>query len=886
MASSNQVNIVISAVINDFQRRMEQVQQTLNNTAAHMRQVGDQMQAVGSSMTQYISAPLAALGTAAVVSAAAFDESQGRIQARLGATAEEAANLNKVAQNVWKQGFGENVSEAADAVTTLKASLGDISDTELEAATESAFMLQKAFDVDVTEAAQTASSMVKNFGINSTQAFDIMAATMQATGDVSQDALATLWEYAPAFAEAGLSAKDMANMVVNGMSEGAISSDKLGDSINEFMTLMTDESERSREAITALGFDAKTVEQSLSGGGEGAKGTMMALTAALANVKDQQKQNMLGTALYGSMWEDTGKKAILAMTSGEDALGDINGTALEAGKAIQDNIGTRMVKAWRGIQVALIPVGEVIISVLEKILPYIEKAAAKFQEWFNGLDGGEKKMYVMGAAIAAAIGPALVVLGFVVNMVAGAIGALAKLAGFFKTAFGVAGKVIQGIVTVFSKLFNVVKIVWGWLSKLKTLFNIVRVAILAISGPVWAVIAAVAALIAIGVAVYKNWEQVSAFLAAAWQWIKDAATTVFFTIGAVIFGALSAVWNFISQIFMDIVTTIATQAAAAYNAVVSWFTMIGSAIGSAISAAWNFVKSGFAFIVSTIANAVTTAYNLAKNGFLIMWNAISGAVTNIKDAIVKGFNFMKNFILQAVQTYFRNVKNNFELIKNTISTATAAAKQAAIDAFNKLRDGIGKAISTAFKTVTGFAGDIISTFTDIDLLEIGQNIIEGLANGISGAWGIVKKAAKGVADKLLGGFQDWLGVQSPSVIADREIGQMWGAGLARGLDKSIRPVTAAAKRLSESAILKPGALNLTPAIAADGIYSEIGTRLSGSTPGARRTSGEGENGRVYHLDVPLTVDGREIARATARFTDQELQRMETNRQRAAGVIVR
>ena len=886
MASSNQVNIIISAVISDFQRRMDQVQQTLNNTAARMQELGSQMRDVGASMTQSISAPLAALGTVAVASAAAFDESQGRIQARLGATAAEAEELNKVAQNVWKQGFGENINEAADTVTLLKASLGDISNTELEAAAESAFMLQKAFDVDIREATQTASSMVKNFGVNSTQAFDIMAATMQATGDVSDDALATLWEYAPAFAEAGLSAQDMANMVVNGMSEGAISSDKLGDSINEFMTLMTDESERSRDAITALGFDAKTVEQSLSGGGEGAKGTMMALTAALANVDDQQKQNMLGTALYGSMWEDTGKKAILGMTSGKDALGDVTGTALEAGAAIQDNLGTRLTKVWRGLQVALIPVGEVLIGMIEKAIPYVEQIAAKFQTWFTGLDQGEKKMYVVGAAIAAAIGPALVVLGVVVNVVAGAVSALAKLFGFIKNVVGVVGKVIQGIVTAFTKLFNVVKTVWGWLSKLKTVFNIVRVAILAVSGPVWIAIGAVAAFIAIAIAVYKNWEQVSAFLATAWQWIKDAATTVFFTIGSVIMTALSAVWNFIVEVFTNIVTTIATQVAAAYNAVVSWFSMIGTAIGNAISAAWNFVKAGFAFIVSTIANAIMTAYNRVTTGFTNIWNAIKNAVELAKTIVSKGFAMVKDFIFNAITTAYNNVKTTFTNIKNKISDAVSGAKQAAIDGFNKLKDGIGTAISTAFDTIKTFAGDILSTFTDIDLLEIGENIIEGLANGISGAWGIVKKAAKGVADKLLGGFQDWLGVQSPSVIADREIGQMWGAGLARGLAKSVRPVTAAATKLSESAIIKPGALNLTPGIASEGVYAEMGTRLSIGTQTSRRTPGEGENGRVYHLDVPLMVDGREIARATARFTDQELQRMETNRQRAAGVVIR
>ena len=116
---------------------------------------------------------------------------------------------------------------------------------------------------------------------------------------------------------------------------------------------------------------------------------------------------------------------------------------------------------------------------------------------------------------------------------------------------------------------------------------------------------------------------------------------------------------------------------------------------------------------------------------------------------------------------------------------------------------------------------------------------------------------------------------------------MWGAGLVRGLEKSQSPVSKAARSLAD--MMQVGAeagVNLAPTMSATGFYSRSGTSLSSGSQNTRRTAGAGENGRVYQLDVPLTVDGREIARATARFTDDELKRMETSRQRAAGVIVR
>ena len=839
--ASNQVNIIVSAAINQFRAAMNQVQATLQNTAEQMNQVGARMQEVGGAMTKSISAPLAGLGVAAVAAASQFDDSAGRIRARLGATGEEAENLNNIAKNVWKQGFGESVAEAADAVTQIKASMGDISDAELQTATESAFALSKAFGVDVAESTKTASVMMKNFKIDSGEAFDIMTAAMQASGDVSQDMLDTLWEYSPAFSEMGLTGAEAANMVLRGMEAGAFSADKMGDSINEFMSLATDESEKTTAALEALGMDADKTAQQLAGGGEQAKGAYAAVIAGLSQVENDVDRTNLGIALFGSMWEDAGEEAVMAMGGTEDMLGDYQGAAARAADDINDSFGNRMTAAFRELQIAMEPLGRILMDMIEAALPYVERMVQSITGWFNSMDEGRQKMVVLGGVILAALGPVLAIFGVVV-----------KAIGFVVGAFG--------------KVIGVAKTVFKWFGKLKTIFNVIRAVFLFMSGPIGMIVLAIGALIAIGIALYKNWEQVSAYLAAAWQWIKDAATTVFFAIGSAIMTALSAAWNFIKEVFMNIVTTIATQVSAAYNAVKSGFLFIVEAIGSALSSAWNFVKSIFSK----------------------MWATIVGIVGNIKDTISKVFNFIKDFILQAVTTYYNNVKSNFELIKNTISSAVSTAKQKAIDGFNALKKGIADAISLAWDTVKGFGEDIIGVFTDIDLGEIGANIMAGLANGISGAWGVVKKAAKKVASNLVDGFTDWLDMHSPSKVADKEIGRMFGLGIAQGLEKSQNPVSKAAHKLAD--MMQVGAaeaaFDLAPTMSATGFYSRSGTSLSSGSQNTSRAAGTGENGRVYHLDVPLMVDGREIARATARFTDDELKRMETSRQRAAGVIVR
>lgn len=116
--------------------------------------------------------------------------------------------------------------------------------------------------------------------------------------------------------------------------------------------------------------------------------------------------------------------------------------------------------------------------------------------------------------------------------------------------------------------------------------------------------------------------------------------------------------------------------------------------------------------------------------------------------------------------------------------------------------------STAFETITGYIGDGLQKVTDlfweyhplsiiirqwdeitgylgnIDLIEIGQNIILGLAEGILGAYKPVFEAVLGIGETIVGGIKDFFGIRSPSRLM-QETGVAIGDGLALGLEQSI-----------------------------------------------------------------------------------------------------
>ena len=93
------------------------------------------------------------------------------------------------------------------------------------------------------------------------------------------------------------------------------------------------------------------------------------------------------------------------------------------------------------------------------------------------------------------------------------------------------------------------------------------------------------------------------------------------------------------------------------------------------------------------------------------------------------------------------------------------------------------------------------------LLSAGQNIIQGLINGITNAIGGAISAVKNAVSGIIDGAKSLLGIASPSKVFDREIGRMIPAGLGRGVSENeraaTRPVEDMVNSLLPSSIVTP-----------------------------------------------------------------------------------
>ena len=151
------------------------------------------------------------------------------------------------------------------------------------------------------------------------------------------------------------------------------------------------------------------------------------------------------------------------------------------------------------------------------------------------------------------------------------------------------------------------------------------------------------------------------------------------------------------------------------------------------------------------------------------------AALEVSDAVVK------KFILNMSETNGNEIGTKFV---NAIKSAVTSCKSSlASEADNAAR----AAVSAASSVLTNGAGS-----------SIGYNFAQGIANGIRAGSSVIRAAARSAAQSALSAAKSSLGIHSPSTVAEREIGWMWDAGLAKGVLGKVQLIEKAAGDVTDS----------------------------------------------------------------------------------------
>ena len=151
----------------------------------------------------------------------------------------------------------------------------------------------------------------------------------------------------------------------------------------------------------------------------------------------------------------------------------------------------------------------------------------------------------------------------------------------------------------------------------------------------------IGAIIAAGIALYKNWDVIKA--------------------------KLTELWNKVKKIFSGIKTTIVTTWNTIKSKVTGAVNGIKSAVVNAFNIVRNFVSSRVTSIKSAIVNGFNSAKTIAGNLFDSMKSKITNVIDAIKSAVSTTFSAIKGLITSPIETAVGIVKNAIDRIKSILS---------------------------------------------------------------------------------------------------------------------------------------------------------------------------------------------------------------------------
>ncbi len=394
-----------------------------------------------------------------------------------------------------------------------------------------------------------------------------------------------------------------------------------------------------------------------------------------------------------------------------------------AGKML-DNLNGQITLLKSAIEGILITVGD-------KLLPYIKKAVSWFQtaaEYINGLSDAQVDNIVKWAGIAAAIGPVIMIFGKMVTMV------------------------------------GTVQKTWGNAIKIFTRFKgILGV----ITSPAGIVIGVLAAIALAAFLIVKNWDQVRGFLQGVGSWFKNVFekaglsvedfrnkfTSIGNTIGRIA-GKISGFCKSIAGLFKkDFAGSIKGGAAEAGSILE---TLAGGTVAAfdGIVTAVDKGLQAFDALLSFFTGAFAGDWDHAAKAFrdslkIIFPPDMAAGLTKVFDtalpvikAAVSGVKAMFGGLVQDVKKIFGGIGAVFKgigaILKGIFSGDAETALKGFQTAAGGIVDTIGSIIKTKINAVKNFVVGAFSTFLPKSVVDK----IAGVFDVVAGAWGIAIGAAQ------------------------------------------------------------------------------------------------------------------------------------------------
>lgn len=675
--------------VSTFKDAAKQVQNFQNNTNSTMSTVGQVATSTGKTLTKAVTVPIVGIGVAAAKVGGDFEAQMSRVKAISGATGSSFEELRQQAIDLGaKTAF--SAKESAAGMENLASAGFDAK--EIMEAMPGLLDLAAVSGGDVALASENAATALRGFNLDASQSGHVANVFARAAADTNAEVgdMGEAMKYiAPVANTMGLSLEETA-AAIGIMSDAGVKGSQAGTTLRGALSRLAKPTKPMIEKMQELGvsfYDA-------SGKMIPLKDQISVLKKSFTGLTQEQKNNALVT-LYG---QESLSGMVALVDKGPDALSKLttslqnsDGAADKMARTMQDNMNSSLEQMMGAFESAAI----VIQKILAPAVKQVADAVSGLVDKFVSAPEPVQKMIVTIGLIVAAIGPLLLIVGKAI------------------------------------KIFQTMKV--GFLA-LRSGLALIGSSFTAISLPVLGIIAAIAAVIAIGILVYKNWDKISKFGKEVWANVKKFASDAA--------EGIKEKWGDITQWFSDTWNNIKSGAKGlwdgtiqgaknavdsvknAWNGIKEWFANLWKSTTSGLASAWDSVTTTLAPFVETIKTIFQPMLDFfgglwgqVQTIFASAWEIIKtvvmGPVLLLIDLITGDFNQFKEDFAMLWQTLFTNIQ-----------TLVTTFVQIIVGFFTSW----GQTVSNIWSTVVDTIQSLWGAFTTW-VINMAKSIVDGIVNG-------------------------------------------------------------------------------------------------------------------------------------------------------------
>lgn len=720
----------------DFANSFKESTDKLEQFRAKAEKVGGTLKTVGKGMTKYVTAPIVAGVGLSIKAASDFDSAFTGVKKTVdevkdanGKVIISYADLEKGIRNMAKE-IPASTTEIS-AVAEAAGQLGIKTENVLEF-TRTMIDMGQATNLSSEEAASSLAQLA-NITQMPQDKFDELGSTIVALGNnmatTESDIVAMSLRLAGSAKQAGLTEAQIVALAA-AMSSVGINAEAGGGSMSRVMQ--------------------KINSDVLSGGG---------------NLEKFAKISGMSSSEFQKAWKDDAATAITEFVKGlgrvKESGGDVSGALKDMGINSTQEIDTLLrlsgagetladaldlsADAWKentalteeaekryetfqsklvivknkladiGIELGG-PLMDAMASVLDALEPVID-VVTRMAKSFSEASPAVQKIIIILAAVAAAAGPLLFIIGSIIQTVAALIPIITGVA----TAIGVSVGVVTAAMAIIPIIIAavialVIAIVANWdaiKNKSIEIFNIVKEFIVNTWNSVYTSVSEV-------VSNLVSW------VVGLFNGFKSSTEGVFSSMGEFI----NNIWTSISTFAVNTWNSLVAFLAPIVQAVVSVINVPISLLQTILSGIWLLMKAGAIIAWEAIKIAASTIWNAIKNSIVnpiqSAWSVVSGKLQEMWSGMVSKFESIRssaadkfNAVKNAITTPLTNAKNTAvntaSAIWSGITSKFESIRSATVSKFNAVKSAIIDPLVAAKNKVGELIGNIKSFFSNLVL---------------------------------------------------------------------------------------------------------------------------------------------------------------------------